>query len=241
MSKADKQILLPFPPGCVTGRLVRREKRFTVYAEVGGKVVAAHTNNSGSMLGLTRPGSEVLLSPAPGAHRKLAWTLELVRLFGFWVGVNTSVPNRLLAAAHAAGALPEALGYPEFQSERRVGDSRLDALLEGPSGRLWVEAKNVTMVEGGVALFPDAPTERGQRHLLELIALARQGVRVACFFLVQRPDAACFGPAGIIDPDYARLFRQALAAGVEAWPYQATVSEQGLGLGPRLPVTSMET
>jgi sugar fermentation stimulation protein A len=241
MSKADKQILLPFPEGCVTGRLLRREKRFTVHVDLGGNTVAAHTNNSGSMLGLTRPGSEVLLSPAPGAHRKLAWTLELVRLFGFWVGVNTATPNRLLAAAHAAGRLPETRGYPSYRPERRVGDSRLDALLEGPAGALWVEAKNVTMVEDGVALFPDAPTERGRKHLLELIALARQGVRVACFFLVQRPDASCFGPAGVIDPDYARLFRQALAAGVEAWPYQATVSERGIGLGPRLPITSLET
>lgn len=240
MSKADKQILLPFPQGCVRGRLLRREKRFTVYAEVGGKTVAAHTNNSGSMLGLTRPGSEVLLSPAPGAHRKLAWTLELVRLFGFWVGVNTAVPNRLLAAAHAAGLLPETRGYPEYRAERKVGDSRLDALLEGPAGKLWVEAKNVTMVEDGVALFPDAPTERGQKHLLELTALAKQGARVACFFLVQRPDAACFGPADVVDPHYARLFHQALDAGVEAWPYQATLSSAGIGIGRRLPVTKGE-
>jgi len=238
---ADPQILLPFPAGCVRARLVRREKRFTVYADLDGRQVAAHTNNSGSMLGLTRPGSEVLLSPAPGPHRKLAWTLELVRLFGFWVGVNTATPNRLLAAAHAAGALPETRGYPEFRPERRVGDSRLDALLEGPAGRLWVEAKNVTMVEDGMALFPDAPTERGRKHLQELTALARQGVRVASFFLVQRPDAACFGPAGVIDPDYARLFRAALAAGVEAWPYQASVTTHGIGLGRRLPVTSAET
>jgi len=241
VSKADKQILLPFPGGCIRGRLLRREKRFTVYVEVGGEKVAAHTNNSGSMLGLTRPGSEVLLSPAPGAHRKLAWTLELVRLFGFWVGVNTATPNRLLAAAHAAGLLPETRGYPEYRAERKVGDSRLDALLEGPAGKLWVEAKNVTMVEDGVALFPDAPTERGQKHLRELTALARQGVRVACFFLVQRPDASCFGPADVIDPDYARLFHHALEAGVEAWPYQALVTPNGIGLGERLPITGAGT
>ncbi|MEW5774124.1 MAG: DNA/RNA nuclease SfsA [Thermodesulfobacteriota bacterium] len=238
---ADKRILLPFPEGCVTGRLLRREKRFTVHVDLGGRQVAAHTNNSGSMLGLTRPGSEALLSPAPGAHRKLAWTLELVRLHGFWVGVNTATPNRILAAAHAAGLLPETRGYPGYRAERRAGDSRLDARLEGPDGRLWVEAKNVTMAEDGVALFPDAPTERGRKHLSELIALARQGERVACFFLVQRPDAACFGPAGVVDPDYAALFRRALAAGVEAWPYLATVSELGIGLGRRLPMAGRET
>lgn len=241
MSKPDTQILWPFPGGCVQGRLLRREKRFTVHVDLDGREVAAHTNNSGSMLGLTRPGAEVLLSPAPGAHRKLAWTLELVRLSGFWVGVNTATPNRLLAAAHAAGLLPETRGYPEYRAERRAGGSRLDALLEGPAGRLWVEAKNVTLAEAGAALFPDAPTERGRRHLAELMALARQGARVACFFLVQRPDAACFGPAGVIDPDYARLFRQALAAGVEAWPYRARITPQGIGLGARLPLTSAET
>ncbi|WP_461209787.1 DNA/RNA nuclease SfsA [Desulfocurvus sp. DL9XJH121] len=230
------QPLLPFPPGCVTARLVRRVKRFSVETEYRGGSLWAHTNNSGSMLGLVRPGSEVLLSPAANPNRKLAWTLETVDFHGTRVGVNTLTPNRLLKAAHLAGALPETRGYAEFRAEATIGDSRLDARLEGPGGVLYVEAKNVTLVEDDVALFPDAVTVRGQKHLRELISLAGQGVRVAGFYLVQRADCSCFGPADMVDPDFADLFWQARDAGVEIWPYLAEVTARGIGLGPRLPL-----
>jgi sugar fermentation stimulation protein A len=232
--------LLPFPDGCRRVRLVRREKRFRVLVRdpvAGGEGFWVHTNNSGSMLGLVRPGAEALVSPAANPRRRLAWTLELVRVHGFWVGVNTMTPNRLLAAAWQAGRLPEAAGCTALRREARQGDSRLDFRLEQASGEpLWVEAKNVTLVEDAVAAFPDAVTLRGQKHMDELAALARQGTRAACFFLVQRPDASCFGPADYVDPDYARAFWRALDAGVEAWPYQALVSLAGIHLGPRLPL-----
>ena len=111
-------ILLPFPPGCVSGVLQRRFKRFFVEFLLDGRLCLAHTNNSGSMLGLLRPGSPVVVSPAPGAGRKLPYTLELLGLPGRapekpmdWVGVNTLTPNRLLRAAFVAGRLPWAAGY----------------------------------------------------------------------------------------------------------------------------------
>lgn len=232
--------LLPFAAPLRPARLLSREKRFTVHVELDGARVAAHTNNTGSMLGLLRPGSRVWLSPAANPGRKLAWTLECCEFHGMPVGVNTRTPNRLLAAAWAAGALPELRGYDRFQPEAKVGESRLDARLEGPAGRLWVECKNVTLVEDGAALFPDAATERGRKHLRELMALARAGDRVALFFCIQRTDAGCFAPAACVDPEYAALFSEALAAGVEAWPYVAPprVGPQGagIGLGARLPV-----
>ncbi len=152
------------------------------------------------------------------------------------VGVNTLTPNRMLYAAWEAGSLEEMEGYEHFQKEAKIGQSRLDAHLTGGRGDLWVECKNVTMVEDGVACFPDAVTERGQKHLRELMALAEAGSRVALFFLVQRPDGGCFGPADFIDPMYADLFYQALDAGVEAWPYEAHVDTKGISLGRRLEV-----
>jgi len=229
--------LVPFPSGCVDAAFVRRVKRFSVEARAPeGATLWAHTNNSGSMLGLLRPGAQVLLSPAPGAGRKLKWTLETMDFHGVRVGVNTLTPNRLLRAAHLAGRLPATRGYTSFRPEAPVGDSRLDARLDGPAGPLYVEAKNVTLVEDGVAAFPDAPTLRGQKHLRELMALAGQGVRVALFCLVQRADCACFGPADYVDPDYAALFWQALDAGVEIWPHLGLVTRQGIDLGPLLPL-----
>ena len=234
--------LLPFPPGCVTAELVRRNKRFIIECLLDGKPCLAHSNNSGSMLGLVRPGTRLLLSPAAAPGRKLPYTLEAVVLPpDLAVGVNTLVPNRLLRAAFFAGRLPWAEGYTNFRPEARRGQSRLDALLTGPGlPPLWVECKNVTLVEDGVAAFPDAVTERGQKHLREMTDIVLSGERAAFFYCVQRADARCFGPAGYVDPAYAELFYQSLASGVEARPHLAPVAVSGAGagvdLGPALPL-----
>jgi sugar fermentation stimulation protein A len=232
---------LPFPGTCCRAQFIRRYKRFTVEALAldgpdAGRVVLAHTNNTGSMLGLLRPGSTALLSPAANPARKLGYTLEALELHGRFVGVNTMTPNRMLRRAFEARALPELAGYETYRAEAVTGDSRLDARLDGPGGTLWVECKNVTMVEDQVACFPDAVTERGQKHLRELMALAETGARVALFFLIQRTDGRCFGPADVVDPVYAELFYEALARGVEAWPVVARVDEIGIHLAHRLQV-----
>lgn len=228
--------LLTFPPESRRAVFVAREKRFLIHALLDGLPVTAHTNNSGSMLGLLRPGMDVFLSPAASPGRRLPYTLELVRPGADWVGVNTLTPNRLLRKAWEVRALPELGTYSHFTAEAKWGDSRLDAKLSGPDGDFWIEAKNVTMVEDGVACFPDAVTERGQKHLLELMALAKRGVRVGVFLAVQRPDGACFGPADFIDPRFAELFWQAVNQGVEFFPHVVHASPGGIELGRRLPL-----
>lgn len=230
-------ILCPFAGPLEAARFVSRHKRFTVLVEAGGETFAAHTNNTGSMLGLLRPGVRVLLSRSANPARKLAQTLELVDFHGTWVGVNTATPQKVLRAACARGLLPGTGDYARFRAEAVRGDSRLDAVLEGPAGRLWVECKNVTLVEdGGVALFPDAVTARGLKHLRELSDIAASGERAALFLLAQRADASCLAPAALIDPEWAAGFHAALDKGVEAWAYRAVVTPEGIGLGPRLPV-----
>lgn len=229
--------LIQFPEGSRLAKLCRREKRFLVEVEAEGDQFWVHCNNSGSMMGLLRPGATVLISPALRQDRRLPYTLELVHLGSTWVGVNTLIPNRILHLSWQAELLPEVLGYEQFRKEAKIGQSRLDAMLFGPCGTLWVETKNVTLVEDGVAYFPDAVTTRGQKHLRELIRLAHEGNRGACFYLVQRADAQCFGPADFIDPEFADLFREAIKEGVEMWPYLAHVSPEGIGLGPRLPLS----
>lgn len=238
---ADAACFISHPGACCRARFVGRYKRFTVEAVAldgpdAGRTVLAHTNNTGSMLGLLRPGATALLSPAANPARKLPYTLEAVELHGGLVGVNTLTPNRMLRRAWETRALPELAGYDAFRAEARTGDSRLDARLDGPSGPLWVECKNVTMVEDEVACFPDAETARGRKHLAELMALADAGARVALFFLVQRTDGRCFGPADVVDPEYAELFHRALDRGVEAWPVVAEVDEAGVRLAHRLRV-----
>ena len=244
--------LLPLPPHCLVAAFVQRRKRFSVLLQHQGADLWVHSNNSGSMLGLCQPGAPVLASPASNPNRKLKYTQECVWLAqravphlpesepasrGFWVGVNTSTPNRMLEAAFHAHRLPFAQGYTSLVREAKRGQSRLDGLLTGPDlPPLWVECKNVTMVEDDAACFPDAASERGQKHLRELMDIVASGERAAMLYLVQRPDGTCFAPADFIDPTYAALFYQALHAGVEMYPFRALVSPAGIDLGPLLPV-----
>lgn len=234
--------LLRFPENCRKATFIRRFKRFFVECEDQGQLFLAHTNNSGSMLGLTRKGAPILLSPAANPARKLPYTLELIGLPGNfsstpqWVGVNTLTPNRLLRAAFEAGLLPWAAGYTEFQAEVKRGNSRLDALLSGEGlPPLWVECKNVTLVEDDVAAFPDAVSERGHKHLRQMMDIARAGDRAAFFYCVQRPDGKCFAPADYVDPVYAALYHEAASLGVESHPHRVLIAEYGLGLGEELP------
>lgn len=230
--------LLKFPVLSRTATFVAREKRFLIHVLLDGHPVTVHTNNSGSMLGLLRPGMDVFISPAASPGRKLPYTLELVRPGDQWIGVNTLTPNRLLKATWEAGALPETAGYTQFRPETKWGNSRFDGLYTGPAGQFWVEAKNVTMVEDDVACFPDAITQRGQKHLQELMDLADTGARVGVFLAIQRSDGHCFGPADFIDPRFAELFWQAVAKGVEFMPYVITASPDGIAISHRLPLTS---
>ena len=174
----------------------------------------------------------------PGAHESGAHESGAPSpASGFWVGVNTSTPNRMLEAAFHAGRLPFAQGYTTLVREAKRGQSRLDGLLTAPDlPPLWVECKNVTMVEDNAACFPDAASERGQKHLRELMDIVACGERAAMFYLVQRPDGECFAPADFIDPAYAALFYEALSAGVEMYPFRALVCPAGIDLGPTLPV-----
>lgn len=228
--------LAPFSGEIRIARLIGRRARFLMDLEDRNGRFTAHTNNTGSMLGLLRPGSEVMLSTSATPGRKYPHTVEAVKLDGFFVGVNTAAPGRVLRAAFTAGLLPDCAGYDRFETEPRFEGGRLDARLTGPAGTLLIETKNVTMVEDCVAQFPDAPTERGRKHLVELMRIARQGGRAALFFAVQRPDGKCFAPSSAVDPEYAALFHEALAAGVAVWPFVVDVAPDGLRLGKRLAV-----
>ncbi len=178
----------------------------------------------------------ILLSRATNPRRALPYTLEMVRPANSWVGVNTSVPGRMFRLAVAQGTLPEMAGYIRLHAEVRHGTSRLDFVVEGTAGQLWVETKNVTLAEEGVARFPDAVTARGTKHLKALTSMAKAGDATAVFFGIQRTDCYAFGPAEGIDAAFARAFHEALAAGVQMLPYVLEPSPEGIRLGHRLPL-----
>jgi sugar fermentation stimulation protein A len=236
---------LQFLDSLVPGRLLRREKRFLVHVRLAsGEEVVAHTNNTGAMRGCNTPGSRVWLSPATNPRRKLAWTYELVEAGDppVLVGINTQHANVIADEAITGGVVRELAGYDWSRREVAAGDgTRCDLLLgngprDAPTARTWVEVKNVTLVEDGVARFPDAVTLRGRRHLTALADRVARGDRAAMLYVVQRADATAFGPADAIDPAYGAALREAFAAGVEALAYRAEVTTTGIALVESLPV-----
>lgn len=225
-------------PPLTAGTLLKRYKRFLADVLLeNGEVVTVHCPNSGSMKGCALPGSRVYLSRSPNLDRKYPLSWELVQSDGCWAGINTGLPNRLTREAIEDGTVAELQGYQTIRPEVPYGEhSRIDLLLEGPTGRCFVEVKNVTLVEDGRALFPDAVTTRGQKHLQELMRVVREGDRGVIFFTVQRSDGNSVSPADTIDPEYGRLLRLALENGVEALAYRALVTPEQIRLIERLPV-----
>lgn len=210
-------------------RLIRRYKRFLADVTLdSGEDITVAVPNTGSMMGLSDPGSRVWLSKSTNPKRKYAHTLEIVEADGAMVGINTGLPNRLVEDAIAAGLVADLAEYPVVRREQRYGErSRIDLLLEHPErGKAYVEVKNVHLMrEPGLAEFPDTVTARGARHLDELSAMVAAGHRAAMVYLVQRGDCDRFRLCGDLDPAYAAAFDRAKSAGVEAYALACSVSE----------------
>ena len=251
-AKGSVAAKMRFPTPLLQGRLIRRYKRFLADVLLDGVEVTAHVPNSGSMIGLDIPGSAVWLSRSDNPKRKLAYTLELVEAAAPWgeglVGVNTGHPNALVAAAIAAGTIPELAGYDRLRREVKYGrNSRIDVLLEddptkpAPRPPAYVEVKNVHLLRpdgphGDAAEFPDCVTARGAKHLEEMAAMVAQGCRAVMFYLVQRGDCSHFRTAADLDPTYHDGLRRALDSGVEALCWSCAITPEAIELDRPLPI-----
>ncbi len=225
-------------PG-LEGRFLRRYKRFFVDVELDdGSIVVAHCANTGSLLGCLDEGNRALLRDSQNPERKLRHTLQALQVGSTWVNVDTSLPNAVVFDAIERETLPELAGYAQRQREVKYGsNSRIDVLLTGANGeRCFVEVKNTTYAIGDCAAFPDAPTERGLKHLEELTREVRAGNRAVQFYFVSRNDVQRFRPADEIDPEYAKALRAAATAGVEVLAYAVEVRADSLELARRLPI-----
>jgi sugar fermentation stimulation protein A len=233
---------LRYPRPLVEGRLIRRYKRFLADIQLPEGVITAACPNTGSLMGCCDAGSRVWLSESDNPARKYRHTWELVEVGGTMVGINTGLPNALVAEAIAAGVIAELAGYEAVRREVPFGEerSRVDLVLDSP-GRppCYVEVKNVTAAANrGVALFPDCVSDRGARHLRELARLAQQGLRPVQLYCVQRGDVREVRPADAIDPVYGRTLREAMAAGVEVLAYRAEVTASEIRLAERIAVVT---
>lgn len=229
-----------FPTPLVSGRLIKRYKRFLADVVLDdGTELTAHCANSGSMLGLSAPGSRVFLSKSANPDRKLAWSWELVEVDGRLVGLNTSLPNAIVAEAIGNGTIAELAGYSSLRREVKYGrNSRIDILLEAEDRpRALVEVKNVTLMRGqNRAEFPDAVTARGAKHLEELANEVAAGNRAVMVYLVQYPGCDRLTLARDIDPAYGRAFDAARAAGVEALAYLCAITPEAITVTGAIPV-----
>jgi len=220
------------------GTLVRRYKRFLADIKLGNDtVITVHCPNSGSMLGCSEPGSPVMLSRSENPKRKYIHTLEMVQSGTTWIGVNTSLTNRLVREALENGVIQEFGPLEAIRQEIKTSDNtRLDFLLEQQGKKIFMEVKNCSLAENRVAMFPDAITARGTKHLRELAALRQQGHMAAVLFCVQRGDTDRFMPAAHIDPLYAETLASVSAEGVLVLAYQADVSPLEIRVARKLQV-----
>jgi sugar fermentation stimulation protein A len=216
------------PPIRQTGTLIKRYKRFLAdITLIDGTELTLHCPNSGAMRGCSAPGSPVIVSKSDNPKRKYAWTLEMVRENGVWIGVNTSMTNKLVHEALNNGVIHDFGKIESVQPEIKVSDkSRLDFLLQTETGPVYVEVKSCSLVEEGKAIFPDAVTARGTKHLHELARLIDKKTRAAVLFCVQRADGHCFAPARHIDPVYAETLAEVQKEGVQVLAYRAEVSPE---------------
>jgi len=228
---------MQLPQPLLEGRLQRRYQRFLAEVELNdGRLVTAHTPNTGSMQQCAVAGHRVLLSSSNNPARKLAYTWELVEVNGRWVDVNTQRANRVVEEALRTGTI-EAFAGGSVRPEFIWGISRFDFLIEQGAEKTLLEVKNVSLCCGeNIACFPDAVTERGQKHLRELLRAKEAGWRAVVLFLVQRGEAESFIPADTIDPEYGRLLRVAVQGGVEALAYRTLVTPTAVVLDRPLPV-----
>ncbi|OHC27542.1 MAG: sugar fermentation stimulation protein SfsA [Pseudomonadales bacterium RIFCSPLOWO2_12_59_9] len=233
---------MQFEPPLEQGRLLKRYKRFLADIETAsGELLTIHCPNTGSMFNCMQEGGAVWFSRSNDPKRKLPGTWELSETpQGRLACVNTGRANALVEEALRAGVITELAGFIGLRREVPYGEerSRIDFRLDYPSGPAFVEVKSVTLgfADSNVAAFPDARTERGAKHLRELTALARNGVRAVQLYCVNLSGIEAVRPAAEIDPRYAATLREALAAGVEVLAYGVEISPQGIRVVRKLQV-----
>jgi sugar fermentation stimulation protein A len=225
-----------FKAPLISGRLIKRYKRFLADVQLdNGEIITAHCTNSGTMKSCLEANARVMLSPVDDPNRKTRFTWEMIEINQNWVGINTSNPNQLAFEAISQNKIPELSNYDSVKREVKFGDSRFDIMAENSSEICFVEVKNVTLKEGNYALFPDAVTTRGTKHLNTLMEAKRTGHRAVMLYIVQRQDVEIFAPAKDIDPNYTKTLIEAYQSGVEVLAYQAIVTEQDITIGKKLP------
>ncbi len=213
----------------IEATILKRYKRFLSDIELeSGEIICAHVPNTGSMTSCWEPGWKAYLTQSDDPKRKLKYTLELTHNGESFISINTGMTNKLVKEALDNKVIKELIAYSEIKAEKKVLDSRLDFFLTNENlPDAYVEVKNVTLKQDtNRALFPDAVSTRGQKHLKDLIELKSMGHRAVMLYVVNRTDVKTFEPATEIDPSYSKLLLEAKKAGVEILAYQSEITTE---------------
>ncbi len=218
------------------GTFVERKNRFLGIVDIHGEDSKVHVRDPGRLEELLYPGNRVLLAKASRPNRKTSWDLIAARYEDEWVLVNSGFHPQI-ARWVLENEKIDPFGITDgWQGEKKLGDSRIDFFNDTEVCELWVEVKGCTLAMGGRALFPDAPTTRGTRHVRELINAVEEGHRAGLLILVFRSSAECFSPYEERDPDFAAAFREAVDAGVEVRPIRFSYEKGRLYYNGKLTV-----
>jgi len=231
--------MIKFPP-LTEARFIKRPNRFLVKVDIGGKPAYAHLHDPGRLRELLVPGAKLYLQKAENPQRKTAWDIILVKKGPVYVAIYSTLVNRLAKKLFAEQCFPGFKSWKLVRSEPRFGNSRFDFELSKGGERMLVEVKSVSLVEEGIAPptagFPDAPTERGRRHLLELSDAVSQGYKAAVIFIVTRNDAGLFIPLAQRDPRFAEALNQVAGRGVKMHCHKCQVDRKSIALDSKIPI-----
>ncbi len=220
---------------------LRRENRFRAEVALNGQPVKVHVPNSGRMRELLVPGAAVWIQPAVGEKRKTAYTLLLAEQEGRLICLNAHMANDIVAFWLAQKILPGFTELETIEREKPYETSRFDFRLKRQGKTCYAEVKSVNLLDGTVARFPDAPTSRGSKHLLELIHCKQQGLDAAVLFLVMGNQATSFDVNWETDPVFGENLKWAVQAGVEVYVYTCSIDLQGIGYTGTIPLWGEET
>lgn len=214
----------------VKGSFIKRLNRFEAMVDIAGEVKLAHVPNTGRCRELLIEGAAVLLERREGTKRKTDYELIMVYKDGRLVSIDSQLPNKLAEEAIRNNVITELTGYSYIKRESTFGNSRFDLYLEKAYEKAFVEVKGVTLEQDGVAKFPDAPTERGTKHIYELIKARMEGYRACLLFVIQLDFADYFTPNKLMDTAFAEALSKAKAEGVEILAYSCRVSPEEVTL-----------
>ncbi len=226
--------------GIVEGIFLERPNRFIAYCLIAGKEVECHVPNTGPLTGLLEKGVRVLLEPAKNPNRKTKFSLVSVEKKGAWINVDSQAPNQIVFEEifenpTLIGISSEELASFQLKQEVTYGNSRFDLYYETDERKGFIEIKGVTLEENSEAMFPDAETKRGQKHLAELMEAKEEGYETGAFFCIQIPYAENFSINRSIDPKLGVLYDEAKDNGVDIYSYKCDVSREEVILSEQIP------